>query len=458
MNPSRKTLLLINPANPYRRGYLLRRESKQVPLGLGIIAAFTPKDWRIIIADENFKTFRYRDADLVGITAVTASVNRGYEIATQYRQRGVPVVMGGIHASMCPDETLQYVDSVVIGEAESIWPQVIADAEAGCLKQIYHGALLHLEKQKIPRHDLYHPLYVWRSIQTSRGCPMDCDFCSVTSFNGGKFRFRPVEEIIEELRAYHGDGRNIFFVDDNIGGITKDHQERAKELFRAIIRSGMKFNWFSQTSLDIADDDEVLRLASSSGCKVLLIGFEAERSEALHSGNKKINLKKGSENYRHIIRRIQKQGIIVLGTFIFAMEADHPEDIIRRARFISNLNVDIVQTSILTPYPGTKLRKRMEESGLLACHNYPFDWQYYNWEDIVIRHPHISSPELARLMEKSWKMIYHPLRRHIKYLKTLSATHDPMLAYWAWRGNWHYRNIVFEKPIHYCDKDREVTI
>ncbi|MBM3405694.1 MAG: radical SAM protein, partial [Bacteroidetes bacterium] len=233
-------LLLINPVSRHRRGLALEAHDKMPPLCLAILAAYTPANWKTRILDENYQDFRFREANLVGLTAYTPNAYRAYEIAYIYRQKKIPVVMGGIHVSMCPDEALQYVDSVVIGEAESVWPQVIADAEAGCLKQIYHGALLPLEKQKIPRHDLCYPLYLWRSIQTSRGCPMDCDFCSVTSFNGGKFRFRPVEEVIEELRTYHGDGRNIFFVDDNIGGITKDHQERAKELFRAIIRSGMK--------------------------------------------------------------------------------------------------------------------------------------------------------------------------------------------------------------------------
>lgn len=199
MNAAAKRLILINPANTYRKGYLLRRESKQVPLGLGIIAALTPADWKVKILDENFREFQFREADLVGITAVTASVNRAYEIAAVYREKGIPVVIGGIHASALPDEALQYADAVVIGEAEGSWNNLIRDFESGNLQKIYRSDLTDLKNLPPARHDLFHPAYLFASIQTSRGCPMNCDFCSVPSFNGHKYRLRDVNAVLDEI-------------------------------------------------------------------------------------------------------------------------------------------------------------------------------------------------------------------------------------------------------------------
>ena len=443
-------LLLINPVSTYRVGLAHYKHDKTPPLCLGIIAALTPKPWKSKIFDENYQRFGFREADLVGITAYTPNAYRAYEIAREYRDRNIPVVMGGIHASMCPDEALQHVDCVVIGEAENVWDEVLADFQAGSLKRIYRGTYTEMNHQPVPRHDMQYPLYYWRSVQTSRGCPMNCDFCSVTSFNGGHFRARPVSEVLDELQAFHGDGRNIFFVDDNIGGITQAHRERAKELFRGIIDRGMKFDWFSQTSVDFADDPEVLRLAAASGCKLLLVGFETEKQEALKSANKKNNLRKGAENYRHIIKKFHKHGIGVFGTFIFGMETDRAEDITARAKFINKLNVDCIQTSILTPYPGTKLCRRMEEEGRLACTNFPHDWQYYNWEDIVIKHPHIASGELARRMTAAWETMYDPVRIRMRFLQTLFNTRSLKTAGWSMAANLQYRSIMFERPIHYC--------
>ncbi len=442
-------LLLINPVSRYRLGLAQKDHDKLPPLCLAVIAALTPKHWKIKIFDENYRTFRFKDADLIGITAYTPNAPRAYEIAKIYKDRNIPVVMGGIHASMCPEEALQYVDSVVIGEAENVWSQVLSDFEAGKLQKIYRGGFPEMSNLPIPRHDLQHPLYYWRSVQTSRGCPMNCDFCSVTSFNGGRFRYRPVEEVLDEISAYHGDYRNIFFVDDNIGGTNQHHRDRAKELFKGIIDRKLKFNWFSQTSIDFADDPEALRLAAASGCKLLLIGFETESRDALMSVNKKNNLQKGVNNYRKVIKKYHREGIGVLGTFIFGMETDHPDDITRRARFINKLNIDGIQTSILTPYPGTRLCKRLQEEQRIEACNFPHDWKYYNWEDIVIKHPHIKPEELARRMTDGWKLIYHPARIRTRFFQTWFNTRNLESAIWSFVINQQYRNIMFEKPIHF---------
>ena len=211
-----KKFVLVNPVNPARVGLTVNKSSRFPPIGLGIIASLTPVSWDVKLIDENWEPFTYQEADLVGITAFTASANRAYEIASLYRQQGVPVVMGGIHASMCPDEALRFVNAVVIGEAEAVWSKVLADIEAGCLQQRYQGEWPDLSGVPCPRRDLFHPGYMFASVQTSRGCPMDCEFCSVTAFNGRRYRRRPTEEVLAELETIPQ--KMLFFVDDNIIG------------------------------------------------------------------------------------------------------------------------------------------------------------------------------------------------------------------------------------------------
>jgi radical SAM superfamily enzyme YgiQ (UPF0313 family) len=212
--PKKRRLLLVNPVNPIRFGLSNSRSFRFPPIGLGIIAALTPKSWEVRLIDENWEGFTYQEADLVGITAFTASANRAYRIALFYRVTGMPVVMGGIHASMRPEEALEFVDSVVIGEAEHVWPKVIADVEAGGpLQQRYQVERSDLSGGPWPRRDLFHPGYLYASVETSRGCPMDCEFCSVTAFNGRRYRRRPPEEVLAELEAIPQ--KKLVFVDDN---------------------------------------------------------------------------------------------------------------------------------------------------------------------------------------------------------------------------------------------------
>jgi radical SAM superfamily enzyme YgiQ (UPF0313 family) len=445
----KKTLLLINPVSQFRHGFSQDQTSKHPPLALAIIASYTPANWKIRILDENFQAFHFREADLVGITSFTPSAPRAYEIAQVYRQKGIPVVYGGIHASMCPEEALNYVDAVVVGEAESVWQQLIADFEVGQLQKIYRGSFRDMVNLPLPRHDLFHPGYVFHSVQTSRGCPMDCDFCTVTAFNGQHFRVRPVNEILDELESFKGDNRAIFFVDDNICGMTKSHQERAIELFKGIIDRGIKINWFSQTSLNIADNEELLRLAAKSGCRILLIGIESETLEGLKSANKLLNVKKGVENYQKIFKKINKHGIAVLGTFIFGLETDTVESIRKRADYILKSKVDCVQTSILTPLPGTHLYHRMKDQNRITCKDFPHDWQYFHFADIVFRHPRMAAEDMAPAMTAAWKRIYHPTHLLTGFLRTWWNTRSLTAAVWSYQTNIHYRNIVFEREIWY---------
>ncbi len=442
-----KKLLLINPANSYRKGYLLRRESKQVPLGLGIIASLTPADWSIKILDENFRPFKFREADLVGITAVTASVNRAYEIAAEYRKQGIPVVIGGIHASSLPEEALQYANAVVIGEAEGSWPRLLRDFEEGNLKKIYRSELTDLHDTPPARHDLFHPGYLFASIQTSRGCPMNCSFCSVPSFNGHQYRLRDPERVVDEIASVPHP--MIYFVDDNIIGYNKTAEDHAIAIFEGMIRRNLKKEWFAQASFNIAEKPEILKLAARSGCRMLLIGIEAENEEALKDSNKKVNLKLGTDNYRKAFRSIHRYGINVLGAFIYGMDSDTVGSLERRTQYIISSSVDVAQASVLTPLPGTGLYDRMKAEGRIICKNFPEDWQHFHFSDVVFQ-PKLMSPEELAI---ATNIAYHRLESmktlRSKFIRTLWNTRSLRSAVWAWNSNINYRNVGLEKPTQF---------
>lgn len=231
-------LLFINPANIHRTlGNI--KSTAFPPLNLPYLAAVTPKHYQINVIDENIEPFEFQKADIVGITAYTATVTRAYQISQMYRKKGIYTVMGGIHVSMMPDEALRYCDTVVVGEAEGVWPKVLEDFEADNLKDRYKGAWLSLENLPIPRRDiLKNSYYSWGSIQTSRGCPMSCSFCSVTAFNGGRFRRRSLDAVIEELDLIPQ--KRIMLTDDNLFGYGKEDREWTRAFFTQILDKGIK--------------------------------------------------------------------------------------------------------------------------------------------------------------------------------------------------------------------------
>lgn len=435
----RKRLLLINPANPCKTGLTVNKSSRFPPLGLGIVATLTPNDWDIKIIDENFDIFKYEEADLVGITAFTSSATRAYEIAKIYREKGTLTIMGGIHASMLPDEALQFVDTVVIGEAESVWLKVILDFEAGKLESLYKGELIELKIPKL-RHDLFHPGYLFGAVQTSRGCPMDCEFCSVTAFNGHKYRQRSVNEVLDELETIAQ--KMIFFVDDNIIGYGKSANERAIALFKGMIERGIKKNWFCQASINFAEDEELLKYAAKSGCKMVFIGLEAENEEALGDVNKKLNIKTGVNKYKDIIKTINKYKIAVLGAFIYGLNTDTSESLEKRTDYIIKSSVDVMQTTILTPLPGTRLFNKFYEENRLNYKNFPDDWVHFDMTEVTFKPIYMVSEQLSEIMSKSNYRIYSKKVIFLKFIKTLLSTKSLTTAMWACSSNMNYRNVT----------------
>ena len=322
-------LYLINPNNPLVslanvKKSRWNRYRVWKPLGLLVLAGLTPREWAITVIDENLHTPDYSTMpwpDLVGITAFTSQASRAYELAREFRGRGVSVVMGGIHATMCSQEALRHVDSVVTGEAESVWPAVLDDARQGRLKRTYSGGNVDLAEVPPARHDLLPEGYALGSIQTTRGCPLNCSFCSVSAFNGTRYRHRPIASVIEELQSIRE--KWVLVVDDNLIGTNASHIARAKELFRAMIRADLGKNWIGQVTINLADDEELLDLAVRAGCRGVFIGFESPGAAGLAEVGKKFNLLKGRD-FRAAVRRIQRHKILVVGSFIMGLDADEP--------------------------------------------------------------------------------------------------------------------------------------
>ena len=431
----------MNPANKSGSGFIVNKDTRYQPLSLGIIAALTPPDWKVKIIDENFRDFRYYDADLVGFTAFSSTVSRAYELADIYRKKGIPTIIGGIHVSMCPDEAAGFVDSVVIGEAESIWPQVISDFENNALKRIYSGSLTDLIQSPKPRRDLFHPGYIFASVQTTRGCPMNCDFCSVTAFNGSQYRYRPIDEVISEMKEIPQ--KNIFILDDNIVGNNSRAQSRAIELFKAMISHGINKDWIGQASLNVADNEEVLKYAAKSGCRMLFIGIESEREDQLVGANKRLNVKMGVNSYDEVFRKMHKYGIAVIAGFIFGWENDTIERIDHRVKFTRECLADSIQSTLLTPLPGTRLFERMKNEGRLVLNDFPGDWQYYGYESLVFNPATMDREEMQHYIFKVFDTVYKPSFLKRRMLKTWWRTGSFITAYWSYMSNWNYRSMAF---------------
>jgi radical SAM superfamily enzyme YgiQ (UPF0313 family) len=342
---------------------------------------------------------------------------------------------------MRPAEALQYVDAVVIGEAESVWVTVIADVEAGDLKRMYKGEQQPLTKMPVPRRDLFHPGYVFGSVQTARGCPMDCEFCSVTAFNGQKYRQRPVEDVLTELETIPQ--KRIFFVDDNLIGYGTKSAERAIALTNGMIERTIAKEWFCQASMNFADNKEVLAYAGQSGCKMVFLGVEAEDTGALQDVNKQLNI--SVQNYEELFRCINQYSIAVLGAFIYGMDSDTPESIRRRTDYIITSGVDVMQTTFLTPLPGTRLFDRLQKEDRLLYTDFPADWDYYDMTEVVYQPALMTPLELQEAMRKSVNRLYSRKILYRKWVKTWIATHQFTTAMWAYTSNKNYRTVAVGK-------------
>ncbi len=352
------------------------------PLGLLTVAGVTPPDFDIEFTDENVSELDFNsDAEIVAVSVMTPLAHRAYEIANQFRALGKKVVLGGIHVSIHPDEAAKHADSVVVGEAEDIWPQVLADYGSGKLKPRYgNQTLINMDREyPIPRRDLLKKgCYVTRStIQMMRGCPFDCEFCSVTAFSGRDFRARAIEPFVEEFRSLPD--RFVFVVDDNI----LSNRKVAEKLFDRMQGCGKW--WGSQVTISIADNDALLKKMAKAGCKSLFIGFESlDQQNLIQIGKKFVRAHKNEDR----IKRIQDHGIGIHGSFIVGLDGDDDSVFDQQYEFIIRTRLEAFLISVLTPFPGTHLARRLETEGRILSK----DWSKYDMSTVVFQ-PKNFTPE-----------------------------------------------------------------
>lgn len=428
-------LILINPRNRVS----LYGDYLWEPLALAYVAAATPGHWDVELIDEQCegaRDYRNVEADLVGLTAFTTQATRAYQIASEFRSRGIPVVMGGIHASLVPDEAAQYADALFIGECEAKWPDVIADVEQGRLAKRYDGgttggALLNPDRKIFRKYR-----YEYVSAQTSRGCPMDCSFCSVTVFNGRLFRMREVEEVVAEVAAIPD--RDIIFVDDDLNGFSRKAKERCSALFRAMAAARLDKQWITQVTINFGDDDELPRLARASGCAGVFIGLESTDTKSLALIRKDgQSQRRGLAYYRENVERIRRQGIGVVGSFILGLDTQNMDTVVSDIlRFAEEADLDGLNPTIITPLPGTRDYTRFDAEGRILFKNYPQDWEKYTLAFPVTSMPHITG---AGLMRKYFQVLqfFRPEYVAARYWRTYQTV-SPEAAWhtFLWNRVW----------------------
>lgn len=325
------------------------------PLAFGILAGLTPRDVEFRLYDERIEAIDFDEpTDLVAISCETFSARRSYQIAAEYRRRGVPVVIGGCHPTLWTDEALQYVETVVVGDAEDTWPAVVADARCGRLKRIYSSQQPPLAGLRVDRRIFAGKKYgSMRLVQVGRGCGHSCDFCSIHALYGSRIRYRPVEEVIAEIGAMQA--RTIIFTDDNLFA----NKPLAVELLRRI--EPLKIRWSCQATLDVADDKPLLALMARSGCLAVIVGLESLRDDNLAQMHKARS--QTSRTYAEGIRKIHDHGMMVYGSFVFGYDHDTAQDFDSCLEFALRQKLFLANFNPLIPMPGTPLYERLHADG-----------------------------------------------------------------------------------------------
>ncbi len=414
------------------------------PLSLGYVAALTPPSWDVRIVDENMclaDDHGWRP-DLVGITTLTPTAPRAYDLAGRYRAQGAKVVLGGIHPTALPEEAARYADGVVIGEAEPVWLQVLADFEAGRLQARYQGEFLPLEGLPRPRRDLYPGLYFAQTMITSKGCTNACDFCSVWRFYGRRHRTRPIEEVVDELAALPA-SRVVFFADDNL----TLNRQRAIALCRRIAERGIRRHYAIEGTLGLAEDRELLYWLKRSGCTFVFVGLESLESEPLSQIGKPDLLRLGVARYAEQLARIHAHGMAIFGSFIVGLDGDTPAVFDRIRRFCLAAGVDCTLINVLSPTPDTLLWERLVAQDRLLYTDFPADYALYTQDNVCFR-PRGMTP--VQLQEGTRWLIANLTRLPVALRRagrTWRVTRSPLATFTALAWNWRtYRSLRHFPP------------
>lgn len=391
------------------------------PMALLVLAALARREgWETRVIDENFERVPSQKPDLAVLTVWTPLAARAYAIADDYRARGVPVVLGGVHPSLLPAEALRHADSVVCGEAETAFRLVLTDAAAGRLKPLYQGEWQGMDV--VPGVEEWADIVAsWpitryapmNTLQTTRGCRFNCDFCSVIRINGRGSRHRDPLHVVEELRLLKRVGQHlgefsyVFLLDDDLAA----DLAYTEELCDTIVASGLKVTWGAQASIGLARNLPLLDLAVRSGCKVLFTGFESVSREALIECNKKNR----PGEYGELVANLHKRGVGVEGGFIFGFDHDEPDVFQETVEFVDRIEVDVAHFSILTPYPGTHTYARMLEEDRITS----FDWSRYNLYNTVITPRRMTAQQLDEGLRQAYRWFYARPRRARRLVREL---------------------------------------
>ncbi len=340
------------------------------PLVFGILRRLTPPEVETLLVDERVeKIDGPTSVDLVAMTVETHTALRAYQLAAGYRRLGIPVVMGGHHPTLQPEEALGHADAIVIGDAEGVWPLLLRDAQAGRLRRLYRAEAGEGALPADPDRSIFagKPYLRLPLVQHGRGCPYGCDFCSVSAFyGGGGLCHRPAGQVAAEIARL--DRRNLFFVDDNFMA----DRGRTEELLEALVP--LRVRWTCQVSLDLAADDRMLDLMAKSGCSVALIGFESLDRRNLEQMGKGVNLAGG--DYAAAVEQFRRRGIMVYGTFLFGYDHDTPAAMEAAMEFAIRNRLCLANFNPLTPFPGTPLHARLQREGRLIHERWWLDPAY----------------------------------------------------------------------------------
>jgi len=391
-------IALISPRGPLYRhnGGIWKKSLRYAPLTLTTLAALIPDELNaeVTLVDEGIEIVDTDlDADLVGITAITGTAPRAYNIADAFRSRDVPVVLGGVHPTLRPEEAMAHADSVVTGYAEDTWPQLLRDFTNGGMQRRYdQDPDLDLAGTPRPRRDLLPDgrFTTSHTIEATRGCPHRCEFCVVPSAWGAPMQ-RPIEEVIDDIRQMNPD--TLVFLDLNLLGDT----DYAKELFRAMIPLDLKWGGLATTL--IAQDDELIDLAARSGCAGLLIGLESLNPDSLAETRKQFN---SLEKYRTVVDRLHEVGIAIMGCFVFGFDNDTPAVFEETVSFVNEVGIDLPRYAVLTPFPGTPLFRRLKDQGRIRTE----DWTLYDGQHVVYEPKGMSPQTLQEGTQQAWQDTY----------------------------------------------------
>jgi radical SAM superfamily enzyme YgiQ (UPF0313 family) len=393
-------IIFILPSVGRKPGVPYVRTWQMEPLAIAVLSSLTPSRVERVFYDDRLEAIPYEEpADAVAISVETYTALRAYRIAERFRARGVRVIMGGFHATLVPDEVMKHADAVVTGNAETVWGQVIDDLAAGALARRYDGAdpgfVSALPDRSIYGTKHYSAITL---IETGRGCPFGCDFCSISPFFKRRYVPRPVADVVHELQILRP--RLVFFIDDNIG-VNRNH---FLELLKAI--EPLHIRWCGQISIHVASDDEVLGMMKRSGCIGVLIGFESLEAENLRSMNKEFNARASA--LPSAIANIRRHGLGIYATFVFGYDGDSPATFDRTVRFAVEQKFFLAAFNHLVPFPGTPLHERLRAEKRMPD---PSWWlsDRYSFGDVAFVPRSMSAPEIASRCLDSRKRFYSPL-------------------------------------------------